>query len=150
MKASILQLKSTSFGTSLFGVLVFLLTAVRLLWVAVRPALGKVNTAKSMQAVSISLHIAFWILILALSTAALIALGSEGSPQTLLGGFRIEHFPLIADSFLESLLDWGDVHEFLGDALIWLAGLHAVAVVYDGFVLKGDVLRSMLLYKGIR
>lgn len=132
------------------GVLVFLLTALRLIWVAMRPAIPKISMAKWMRVMSSTTHLALWVLTLALPTSALMALGSEGNPLTLLGGFRVEQFPVIAQSSLASMLDWGDVHKFLGDALIWLAGLHAAAGVYHGLVLKDGLLRSMLPYKGIR
>jgi len=74
-------------------------------------------------------------------------LGSEGNPLTLLGNVRIDEFPLIAQSTLAQLLDWGDVHKFLGNALMWLAGLYAAAGIYHGLVLKDGVLASMLPYK---
>ena len=34
-------------------------------------------------------------------------------------------------------------HTLLGDALIWLAGLHAVAAIFHYLVLRDDVLASM-------
>ena len=42
------------------------------------------------------------------------------------------------------LADWGEVHGVLGDALMWLAGFHALAALYHHFVLKDGVLRAML------
>lgn len=132
------------------GILVFLFAVLRLLWVAVRPAVPKITMASWMQLTRKIAHIALWILTLALPTSALMALGSEGHPLTLLGGLRIEKFPFFAHASLASLLDWGDAHKFLGDALMWLAGLHAAAGIYHGLVLKDGVLASMLPYKGIR
>jgi cytochrome b561 len=129
------------------GVLVFSLTVLRLLWVAFRPAVPKIQKAKWMQWASKSAHIALWALTLALPISALMALGSEGNPLTLLGNVRVDEFPLIAQSTLAQLLDWGDVHKFLGNALMWLAGLHAAAGIYHGLVLKDGVLASMLPYK---
>jgi bifunctional ADP-heptose synthase (sugar kinase/adenylyltransferase) len=35
-------------------------------------------------------------------------------------------------------------HGFLGDAIVWLAGLHAVAAIYHHVILKDGVLASML------
>ena len=83
-------------------------------------------------------------MLLALPITALLALGSEGHPLTLLGGVRVDQMPWIANSPVAGLADWGDVHEFLGDAIIWLAGAHAVAALYHHFMLKDGVLRSML------
>ena len=56
--------------------------------------------------------------------------------------------PFIADSSLAKLADWGDVHGVLGDAIMWLAGLHAAAAIFHHLVLKDGVLSAML--PGIR
>jgi cytochrome b561 len=132
------------------GILVFALTLLRLLWVVVRPAVRQIPMARWMQLMGKFTHMALWALTLALPMSALMALGSEGNPLTLLGGLRIDHFPFIAQSWWAPLLDWGDVHKWLGDALMWLAGLHAAAGIYHGLVLKDGVLASMLPYKGMR
>jgi len=58
--------------------------------------------------------------------------------------------PLIANSGLAELADWGDVHEFLGNAIMWLAGLHAVAAIYHHLILKEGVLKSMLPQRATR
>jgi cytochrome b561 len=39
------------------------------------------------------------------------------------------------------------VHGFLGDAVMWIAGLHAAAAIYHHVVLKDGVLASMLRFK---
>jgi cytochrome b561 len=85
-----------------------------------------------------------WLLMLLLPITALLALGSEGHPLTLLGGLRVDQMPFIANSPLADAADWGDVHGFLGDAIVWLAGAHALAAVYHHVVLKDGVLKSML------
>jgi cytochrome b561 len=36
------------------------------------------------------------------------------------------------------------VHTWLGDAILWVAGVHAAAALYHHFVLRDGVLRSML------
>ena len=52
--------------------------------------------------------------------------------------------PMIAESGISKMADWGDVHEFLGDAIMWLAGLHAAAAIFHHLVLKDNVLTTML------
>lgn len=42
------------------------------------------------------------------------------------------------------LTDWGALHQFLGDAIMWLAGVHAAAAIYHHVVLKDGVLWAML------
>ena len=126
------------------GIAVLVLTALRLVWVALRPAAPQFAMAGWMRLASKGVHLALWALMLALPATALLALGSEGHPLTLLGGLRIDKMPLIADSAVARLADWGEVHGFLGDAIIWLAGLHAVAAIYHHAVLKDGVLAAML------
>lgn len=126
------------------GVLIFALTLLRLIWVAFRPAAPEVAMAAWMKWSSKLAHLALWALMLALPATAMLALGSEGHPLTLLGGFRLDHLPMIADSAVADLADWGDVHGFLGDAIMVLAGLHAAGALFHHFVLKDRVLLSML------
>lgn len=126
------------------GMLVLALTVLRLLWVAWRPAAPQFPMARWMTLAGKLAHLALWALLLALPVTAMLALGGEGHPLTLLGGLRIDRMPLIADSAIAKLADWGDVHEVLGDAIMWLAGLHAVAAIYHHVVLKDGVLSAML------
>lgn len=126
------------------GMLVFGLTVLRLLWLLLRPAAPQFTMAPWMHLAARAAHLLLWALLLALPMTALLALGSEGHPLTLLGGVRVDQMPWIANSAVAGLADWGDVHEFLGDAIIWLAGLYAVAALYHQFMLKDGVLRSML------
>jgi cytochrome b561 len=126
------------------GMLVAALTALRLLWLVVRPAKPRFEMPAWMQLTSKATHGLLWLLLLAVPATALLALGSEGHPLTLLGGIRVNEMPLIANSPLADLADWGEVHGLLGDAILWLSGLHAVAALVHHVVLKDGVLQSML------
>jgi cytochrome b561 len=37
-----------------------------------------------------------------------------------------------------------DLHPVLADALMWLAGIHAVAALFHHYILKDTVLKSMM------
>ena len=126
------------------GMLVFALTLLRLIWVAMRPKVPVIEMAGWMHLSAKLAHLGLWLLMLALPVSAMLALGSEGHPLTLLGGLRVDQMPLIANSSLADLADWGDVHGFLGDAIMALAGVHAVAAIYHHVVLRDGVLRLML------
>ena len=126
------------------GILVFVLTVLRLIWVARRPAKPTFQMAGWMHLASRFTHIALWALMLALPISALLALGGEGHPLTLLGGVRVDKMPAIAESAIARWADWGDVHGLLGDAIMWLAGLHAAAAIYHHFMLRDGVLSAML------
>ena len=132
------------------GILVLALTLLRLLWLAFRPAPPQIPMSNSMRLMARLTHVALWMLLLALPITAFLALGSEGHALTLLGGVRIDQFPLIANSAVAKWFDWGDVHQFLGDAIMWLAGLHAAAAIYHHLALKDGVLATMLPRMGIR
>ncbi|MFM2036307.1 MAG: hypothetical protein RL459_1572, partial [Pseudomonadota bacterium] len=129
------------------GIAVLVLTLLRLLWVAIRPAAPQFAMASWMQRSAKLAHLALWLLMLMLPMTALLALGSEGHPLTLLGGLRVEQMPLISNSPIANVADWGDVHEFLGDAIMLLAGLHAAAAIYHHTVLKDGVLLAMLPHR---
>lgn len=132
------------------GILVFALTIVRLVWLALRPAIPSFSMAKWMRVLAGLVQVALWALMLALPITAILALGSEAHPLTLLGGLRIDKMPVIAESAIADLTDWGEVHQFLGDAIMWLAGLHAAAAIFHHLVLKDGVLKAMLPRKWFR
>lgn len=129
------------------GIAVFTLTLLRLLWVALRPAVPRIQIQPWMHLLGRLMHIALWGLLFALPITALLALGSESNPLTLLGGIRIDKLPFIAGSHLANLADWGDIHKLLGDIIIWLAGVHASASLFHHFKLKDGILLSMLPWK---
>lgn len=132
------------------GILVFVLTILRLLWLFFRPAAPKVSMAMWMRVLAKLMHVALWALMLALPITAILTLGSEAHPLTLLGGLRIDKMPILSGSAIADLADWGEVHQFLGDAIMWLAGLHAVAAIYHHVILKDGVLKAMLPRKWFR
>jgi cytochrome b561 len=126
------------------GVAIFVLTLLRLLWVAIRPAAPVVDMAGWMKIASKGGHFLLWVLMLIAPLSAFLALGTEGHPVTLLGNVRIDELPWVKALPIADAADWGEVHGFLGDVIIWLAGLHAVAALYHHYILKDSVLMSML------
>jgi cytochrome b561 len=126
------------------GGAIFILTLARLIWVAMRPAAPQFSMSVWMRFSSKAVKLSLWALLLALPLTAILALGSGDHALTLLGGLRIDHMPPIAQSPIAKLVDWGTVHKFLGDAIMWLAGLHAAAAAYHAVVLDDGVFGSML------
>lgn len=123
------------------GLTVLLLTAARLLWrlVAVRPDPPEVS--RWMGIASRSVQGLLYVLLFAVPLTAITGAWLEGHPLTLLAGVRIA--PMIAASHAtgESV---AEIHGLLGDAILWLAGLHALAALFHHYVLKDGVLLSML------
>jgi cytochrome b561 len=126
------------------GIVVIALTFPRLVWVAVRPDAPRLQMTTWMRLLSRLMHFVLWALLFALPLSALLALGTEAHPLTLLGGFRINELPIIANFYFSGPADWGDVHKFLGDVIMWLAGIHALAAIYHHIKLKDRVLTSIL------
>lgn len=126
------------------GMAVLGLTIVRLLWVALRPAPPRFDMPRWTHVASRATHGLLWVLLLALPLTALLTLASEQHPLTLFGGIRLETIPVLSGWAMADGVDWGDVHGFLGDAILWLAGAHAAGALYHHFKLKDGVLRAML------
>ena len=126
------------------GVLVFVMTIFRLVWVALRPRAPNSGSLAWMDRLAKVVHVILWALLVVLPITAVLALGTEGHPMTLMGGLRVQDIPFLKGLGLLHAVDWGDVHGYLGDTLMWLAGLHALAALYHHLVLKDDVLRTML------
>ncbi len=123
------------------GLCVLALTLLRLLW----RLLDKQPTPSEMPAwmhlLSKAAHGGLYLLLLAVPVSAVIGAWLQGHPLTLLAGFEIA--PKLAMSH-----DLGntiaEVHGLLGDLILWLAGLHAVAAIYHHVFLRDGVLVSML------
>ncbi|WP_409077091.1 cytochrome b [Paraburkholderia sp. FT54] len=62
-------------------------------------------------------------------------------PLTLLAGLEIPPFFGVSHNAGATV---ATVHTWLGDAILWVAGFHALAGLYHHFVLKDNVLVSML------
>ena len=127
------------------GMLVMALTFLRLLWLALRPAKPELDGPTWLKSASTAAQGVLWLLLLAVPVAAVMALGTEGYPLTLLGGIRIDYLPVNEQSAIANLGDWGDLHSLLGETVMWLSGLHALAAIFHHVVLKDGVLRSMWL-----
>ena len=84
---------------------------------------------------------ALYVLLFAVPLTAITGAWLEGHPLTLVSG--IEVAPMLEKSHALGLRV-AEVHTWLGDAIMWVAGLHAVAALYHHFVLRDGVLASML------
>jgi cytochrome b561 len=123
------------------GLLVFTLTLLRLLWrtVDVRPDPPAVPRwmgwlAKAVQAL-------LYVLLIALPITAATGAWLEGHPLTLLGGATIPS-PLATRHEIGATL--AELHGWLGDIILWLAGAHALAALYHHVMLRDGVLLSMV------
>ena len=82
-----------------------------------------------------------FVLLLAVPVTAITGAWLEGHPLTLLSGIRIG--PLLPEAHaIGSVI--ASIHTWLGDTILWVAGVHAAAALVHHFVLRDRVLRSML------
>ena len=123
------------------GLTVLVLTAARLLWrmVAVRP--DPPDVARWMGVASRGVQGLLYVLLFAVPLTAITGAWLEGHPLTLLAGVRIAPLIGASESTGESI---AEIHTLLGDAILWVAGLHAAAALFHHYVLKDGVLLSML------
>lgn len=125
----------------LLGLSVFLLVLLRLAWRLGHRAPELAGVPAWMKTASRAVqHLLYALLVLAPLTA-ICGAWLEGHPLTL--GPLGEIGPILAKNH-----DLGktiaDVHPWLGDTVMWLAGLHAAAALFHHFVLRDGVLLSML------
>jgi cytochrome b561 len=125
------------------GLAVLLIVAVRLVWRFVDPAPEEPPMPAWMVFASAAGHGLLYLLLFAVPLTAIVGAWSEGHALTTYLGA------------IGPWLSWGhdfgawisEVHTWLGDAILWLAGVHAVAALGHHFVLRDRVLVSMLPWK---
>jgi cytochrome b561 len=86
-------------------------------------------------------HWVLYLLLFALPATAIAGAWLEGHPLTLLAGVEI---PPLTRLSHDAGARVAMVHTWLGDAILWLAGFHALAALYHHVILKDGVLASML------
>jgi cytochrome b561 len=123
------------------GLCVFTLVVLRLLWRLVDTHPDPPQVSRWMGLASKVVQWALYVLLFAVPLTAITGAWLEGHPLTLLAGVRIG--PLLGLSH-DSGMQIATIHGWLGDTLLWLAGLHGVAALYHHFMLKDGVLASML------
>lgn len=123
------------------GLCVFALVAVRLAWRAFHRKPQDSPAPRWMALAGTATHVALYLLLFGLPLTAITGAWLTGHPLTLLGGVEIAPWfgPARAPGELIA-----EIHTWLGDAILWLAGLHALAALFHHFVLKDRVLLSML------
>ena|SRR5437870_2700217 len=123
------------------GVCVFALVVIRTLWRVVDTRPDPPAVAHWMGIMSKIVQAALYALLFALPLTAIAGAWLEGHPLTFLAGVTIA--PLTGLSH-DAGATIAAIHSWLGDAILWVAGFHALAALYHHFVLKDGVLLSML------
>jgi cytochrome b561 len=123
------------------GLSVLALVAVRVLWRMVDTRPESPHVARWMGIAAKVVQVTLYVLLFAVPFTAIAGAWLEGHPLTLLAGVEIP--PIVAVSHKAGASIAG-IHTWLGDAIMWVAGFHALAGLYHHFVLEDSVLASML------
>ncbi|HRI18112.1 MAG TPA: cytochrome b [Burkholderiaceae bacterium] len=131
-------LKSAHFQ---LGAIALVLTLARMLW-RLRQTLPAIHPEPPawQDLAGRALHVLFYVLLVALPLSGIATLQARGDEVVLLG--MVMPAPLAADPVRREALK--EVHEFLGNAMMLLIGLHVAAALYHHWVRRDDTLRRML------
>ncbi|WP_407156538.1 cytochrome b [Bradyrhizobium sp. STM 3557] len=122
------------------GVLVFIVVVLRLLWRLIDCTAPTPPVPRWMAAAAKLVHFALYALLILIPATAVIGTWLEGIPITL-PGFDVA--PQIAKAHgLGQLIM--DIHTTLGNAILWVAGVHAAAALFHRFYLRDEVFQSMV------
>ena len=121
------------------GVLVFIVVVLQLLWRLIDSTPAKQPMPRWMAAASKLVHFALYALLIAIPATAVLGTWLVGIPVTL-PGFDIAP-PIAKAHGLGQLIM--KIHTTLGDAILWVAGVHAAAALFHHFYLRDEVFQSM-------
>jgi len=122
------------------GILVFIVAMLQLLWRLIDSTPAKQPMPRWMAAASKLVQFALYALLIAIPATAVLGTWLVGIPVTL-PGFDIAP-PIAKAHGLGQLIM--KIHATLGDAILWVAGVHAAAALFHHFYLRDQVFRSML------
>ena len=123
------------------GMLVLAVLVLRLLWRAVDRTPEEPEMPAWMLYASKLTQWVLYALLVAVPATAILGAWFGGHPVTFIGIGGIGPLTGEAKSLGETL---AELHETLGNAILYVAGLHAAAALFHHFFLRDRVLRSML------
>lgn len=123
------------------GLSVLALVLVRVAWRAVDRRPEPAPVSRWMGLAARIVQGLLYALLFAVPLTAILGAWLEGHPLATLGGLEIAA-PFAASHDLGASI--ATIHTWLGDAILWVAGVHALAALYHAFILRDGVLASML------
>lgn len=123
------------------GMAVMALTALRLAWKLFDKRPVAHDMPQWMALASGAAQGLLYLLLFAVPVSAMVGAWLEGHDVTLLAGVVFPS-PLARSHDLGVRIS--ELHTWLGDAIVWIAGAHALAAIYHHAILKDTTLVSML------
>jgi cytochrome b561 len=123
------------------GLSVFFLTVLRLLWRFIDRQPAPPPMPHWMHIASKAVQGLLYLLLFAVPLTAISGAWLEGHDLTLLGATKIPAMIAASHDTGETI---AEIHGWLGDVILWLAGAHAAAAIYHHVMLKDTVLVAML------
>lgn len=123
------------------GSCVLALAVLRVAWRAVDRRPEPVPVERWMGVAARTVQGLLYLLLFAVPLTAIAGAWLEGHPVGWLGGFALAP-PFAPSHDIGATL--ASIHGWLGDAILWTAGLHALAAIHHQVVLRDRVLASML------
>jgi cytochrome b561 len=123
------------------GLCVLALAVLRLVWKAFDQAPAAPPMPRWMHLSSRVVQGLLYLLLFAVPLTAVAGAWLAGHPLTLLGGADVPSW--VGESH-DPGITLAELHGWLGDAILWLAGAHAAAAIYHHTFLRDSVLASML------
>jgi cytochrome b561 len=123
------------------GLAVFVLVVLRSIWRMLDEHPDPPPVSRWMGLAARATQAALYVLLFAVPLTAITGAWLGGHPLTLVAGLRVAPWLPTSHGIGATL---AEVHGWLGDVLLWVAGLHALAALYHHVMLKDGVLVSML------
>lgn len=123
------------------GLMVFAIVLLRLLWRLIDARPEPPPVSRWMGFASRAVQGALYLMLFAVPLSAVAGAWLEGHPLTLFFDVRV---PPLTSPCHDLGVRVATLHTWLGDAILWLAGLHALAAIAHHIVLRDGVLSSML------
>lgn len=124
------------------GVLIFVVTVLRLLWRSVSqvPALPA-SIPGWQRLLARTVQYLLYATLIAQPVIGVLMVWTEGGSVTLFGSLTVPSL-ISANEAISEITD--ELHEIIGWSMIVLAAIHAAAGLMHHFILRDEVLRSML------
>lgn len=123
------------------GMSVLLLTALRLGWGLFDTRPAPLAMPRWMELASRAVHGLLYVLLFAVPMTAMLGAWLEGHDVTLLAGIRFA--PPMASAH-DLGLRISELHTWLGDTILWVAGAHALTAIFHHAIMKDATLVTML------